>query len=231
MKRSLDMELMDVPGQPPEVFEENLRDLALLNRYLRNHANVIGAFEYLIGTRNAKDFSLLDIGTGSADIPLNLASWAAARDVHVRIAALEYASVAAQQARERTRETAAIAVLRGDGAALPFRRNAFDYVLASQLLHHFTEDKIVALLRTWAQIARRAIIVSDLVRHPLAYHGIRLLSCLCTRNVMTRTDAPLSVRRAFTQAEWRQIFHRANVGSFKLRRAFPFRILAIIEVG
>ena len=78
---------------------------------------------------------------------------------------------------------------------------------------------------------RPAIIVSDLVRHPLAYHGIRLLTRLCTRNAMTRTDAPLSVARAFTLAEWRELLRRADIGSFELSMTFPFRMLAVVSLG
>jgi hypothetical protein len=122
-------------------------------------------------------------------------------------------------------------IIRGDGLAPPFQPASFDFVLASQLLHHFTEEKIVTLLRTWSQLARRAIIVSDLVRHPVAYHGIRLITKICTRNVMTRTDAPLSVRRAFTMAEWRELFRRAEVGRLQIFPIFPYRMLALISLN
>ena len=122
-----------------------------------------------------------------------------------------------------------ISVVRGDGNAPPFRAASFDFVLASQLLHHFSEEKIVAQLRTWSRLARRAIIVSDLVRHPIAYYGIRLVTKLFTRNVMTLTDAPLSVQRAFTMAEWHELFRRAEIGPFQLFSVFPYRVLALVS--
>lgn len=112
--------------------------------------------------------------------------------------------------------------------APPFRNKSFDFILASQLLHHFTDDQIVTLLRHWARLARRAIIVSDLLRHPLAYHGIRLLTRGFTRNAMTRVDAPLSVRRACTLAEWSQLIRRADIGAFRVERVLPFRVLGVI---
>ena len=116
----------------------------------------------------------------------------------------------------------------GDGMAPPFHAASFDFVLASQLLHHFSEEQIIRLLRIWSPLARRAIIVSDLVRHPLAYYGIRLLTKLFTRNAMTRTDAPLSVARAFTLAEWRRLLREADVGPFQIFSVFPFRVMALI---
>src|SRR6266508_1291574 len=95
---------------------------------------------------------------------------------------------------------------------------------------HFKDDEIIALLRTWARLARRAIIIADLVRHPVAYHGIRLLTHGFTCNMMTRTDAPLSVQRACTISEWSELFRRADVGTLRIQSMFPFRVLALISL-
>jgi ubiquinone/menaquinone biosynthesis C-methylase UbiE len=135
-----------------------------------------------------------------------------------------------QRGKEGDFRRCGISVVRGDGMAPPFRAASFDFVLASQLLHHFPEDKIVAQLRTWSRVARRAIIVSDLVRHPIAYCGIRLLTKLFTRNIMTLTDAPLSVQRAFTMAEWRELFRKAEIGPFQILSIFPYRVLALVSL-
>ena len=78
----------------------------------------------------------------------------------------------------------------GDAFSPPFTPCSFDFVFSSQVLHHFSEPEIILLLRTWSKLARRGILVSDLIRHPIAYIGIRLLTRLFTRNPMTRMDAP-----------------------------------------
>ncbi len=121
-------------------------------------------------------------------------------------------------------------MVRGDAAAPPFAPKRFDCVVASQFLHHFSESEIVELLRSWATLARRAIVVGDLLRHPLAYYGIQALTRLSTKNIMTLTDAPLSVRRAFTLAEWRALFRRADVGKFHVTPLMPFRMSGWIEI-
>ena len=133
-----------------------------------------------------------------------------------------------EQAAAETRGMAEISIVRGDALAPPFKAQSFDFVMASQLLHHFSDDQVVALLRAWSLLARRAVIVNDLVRHPLAYYGIRLLTRSLTRNVMTLTDAPLSVKRSLTISEWRALFRRADAGEFLVEPALPFRMLGII---
>ena len=230
MKRSEQKEMMDLPGNPRRLLEEDLANLRALNRYLGGYRSVLRGVERLIHQRSLKTFSLLDVGTGSGDISARLAEWARTRGLGAAFTALEGEPVSIAAAATETRPYPEIKLVRGDGLAPPFRAASFDFVLASQFLHHFSEAHIVALLRTWSGIARRAIIVSDLVRHPLAYYGIRSLTRLFTRNVMTLTDAPLSVQRAFTVAEWRELFHRADVGPVQLFSIVPFRVLALISL-
>ena len=228
MKRSYAKEMMDLPGQRRELLEDDLRNLRIINRLLGNYSNVVRGLARLVGTQRIDRFSLLDIGTGSGDIPTAIARWARRNGIAVRISALEPEPVTVAQAAEQTRDFSEVTVVRGDGMAPPFHSASFDFVLASQLLHHFSEEQIVRLLRIWSPLARRAIIVSDLVRHPLAYYGIRLLTKCFTRNAMTRTDAPLSVARAFTLGEWRALLREADIGPFQILSAFPFRVMALI---
>jgi SAM-dependent methyltransferase len=231
MKRSAELELMDRPGQPRELLAEDLRNLRVINRFLGCHRNVLRGLARLVRADRLQDFTLLDVGTGSADIPGAIVRWARRRNIAARVSGLEREAITVEQAVMQMKSLPEIPTIQGDALAPPFRAGSFDFILASQLLHHFTDDQIVALLRNWARLARRAIIVSDLVRHPLAYHGIRLLTLGLTRNEMTRVDAPLSVRRACTISEWRELIRSADIGAFRVERALPFRVLGVISLG
>jgi SAM-dependent methyltransferase len=229
MQRSCELETMDAPVVSPGLLIDDLRNLRLLNRYLGNYRNVRLGLARLVGEQ--KQFSLLDVGTGSGDLPRTIVQWARSAGLRAKVSGLEANRIAAAQAAEQTRSFAEISLLRGDAAALPFGPATFDFVLASQVLHHFSEERIIELLRHWSAVARRGIIISDLIRHPLPYYGIRLLTRLLTRNVMTLTDAPLSVQRGFTMVEWKKLFDRAAIGSCEVHWAWPFRLLALITVG
>ena len=230
MKRSTEREMMDLPGQPKELLADDLRNLRVINRYLGGYRNVLRGLARLVNEQRLDRFTLLDIGTGSGDIPAVIARWARRQQIAARISGLEREAATVEEAVDQTRSFPEITILRGDATAPPFGAGSFDFVLTSQLLHHFKDEQIIALLRTWARLARRGIIVSDLVRHPVAYHGIRLLTKGFTRNVMTRTDAPLSVQRACTISEWRELLRRADVGRLRVRWMFPFRVLALISL-
>jgi len=231
VKRSYEKEMMDVPGNSIELLAGNLSDLRMLNRHLRGSRGVILALQRAIGREPLRHMSVLDVGTGSADIPAAIVAWAKRRNVATTIIGLEVDSTTARIAANQTKRFADIKIVRGDASVLPFAPGAFDFVVASQLLHHFSEVKIIDLLKQWARLARRGIVISDLVRHPVAYHGIRLLTKLATRNIMTLTDAPLSVRRAFSFCEWRELLCQANIGPVQMIPVFPFRVAALVKLG
>ena len=67
---------MDSSDNPRELLEDDLRNLRIINRYLGNYRAVLGALKRLIEEQKLRSFSLLDVGTGSGDIPALIASWA-----------------------------------------------------------------------------------------------------------------------------------------------------------
>jgi len=231
VKRSYEKEMMDFTADSSELLAGNLSDLRLLNRYLSGSRGVMLGLQRAIGDEPLKQMSILDVGTGSADIPAAIFAWAKRRNVATKIVAVDADRTTARIAANQTKQLADIEIVQGDAGRLPFAPGAFDFVVASQLLHHFSEAKIIGLLRQWARLARRGIVISDLVRHPVAYHGIRLLIKLATRNIMTLTDAPLSVRRAFAFGEWRELLRQADIGPVHMIWVFPFRVAAFVNLG
>ncbi|MGH7928107.1 MAG: methyltransferase domain-containing protein [Candidatus Binatia bacterium] len=230
MKRSYQKELMDGAPADEKLLIDDLRNLRYMNRFLGGSRVLLYGLKRLIREEKLTSFSLLDVGTGSGDIPAAIARWGRQQSFNTRIVALEAQAVTASVAAGHTKRFPEISVVQCDAGAPPFHHASFDIVTASQFLHHFTEANIIALLQRWAALARRAIVISDLIRHPVAYYGIQVLTRLCTRNVMTIRDAPLSVHRALTVGEWRNLFIHAAVGRVEIRSIAPFRMSAVISL-
>ena len=63
MKRSYAAEMMDEPNPPAELLIDDLRNLRVINRWLGNYRNILRGLKQVVGEQ--KNFSLLDVGTGS----------------------------------------------------------------------------------------------------------------------------------------------------------------------
>jgi ubiquinone/menaquinone biosynthesis C-methylase UbiE len=195
-------ERLDGPLDDPRTLAGNLRDLARVNRWLGGVGLSSDALERLAPGRAA--VTVLDVGTGGADIPLALVDRGRATGRHIAVTAIDHRPevlAAAAALHPRVASTGELSLALGDGLALPYPDASFDVVHASLLLHHLDPASARTLLAEMARVARLGVIVNDLVRDRRAWIGAWLLAHVATANPYTRHDAPLSVRRAYSVAE------------------------------
>lgn len=193
-------ELMDAPGLPEAEVEEAYRILRRVNRQLGNLRSVRRETErWLVEDgpwAGGEVATLLDIGTGSGDVPLALEAGFAARAHPATVWALDRDPTGVALARR-----SGLKVVRGDALRLPFAGGSFDLVMAVKFAHHFAGPDLSRLLAEMARVARRRVLVLDLRRHWLAYYGFIAWSRVFTGSRLVRYDGPLSVLRGFTADE------------------------------
>jgi ubiquinone/menaquinone biosynthesis C-methylase UbiE len=195
-------ELLDGPLDDRGALVGNLRDLARINRRFGGVRLTTQAIETLAPGR--APITILDVGTGGADIPLALIDRGrrtgrllTVTGIDERPEVLEAAAVA----EPRVTATGELALHVGDGLALPYPDAAFDVVHASLLVHHLEPEAARTLLGEMGRVARLGVVVNDVVRNRPGLLGAWLFGHVLTRNRFTRHDAPTSVRRAYTAAE------------------------------
>jgi ubiquinone/menaquinone biosynthesis C-methylase UbiE len=118
---------------------------------------------------------------------------------------------AARRANPAVATTTGLELVVGDGRSIPYPDDSFDVAHCSLVLHHLEPDEAVLLLREMTRVARGGIVVNDLVRGALFVAGAWVLSHTATRNRLSRYDAPLSVRRAYSRAELRSLMEQAGL--------------------
>ena len=208
-------ELLDGPLDDPDTLRGNLRDLAWINRRLGGTAASRRAIDRLLDRRSGPH-SLLDVGTGAADIPLALLSWSPHPERPLRVTAIDARTEVLEAARAVDDRLApgaidGLAIEVADGRTLPWDDRSFDVVHSSLLLHHLEPPDAIAFLVEAARVARHGVIVNDLVRARHHWLGARVLLGVTTRNRYTRHDGPLSVRRAYTRVEMRALLAAAGL--------------------
>lgn len=205
-------ERLDGPLTDQRALVGNLRDLARVNRRLGGVALSSAAIETLAPGR--ADLSVLDVGTGGADIPLALIDRGRAHGRLVRVTGLDSRPeviAAAGIADPRVRTTGELALQVGDGRSLPYADGSFDVVHTSMVVHHLDPAEARRLFAEMARVSRLGVVLNDLVRGRHFWLGAWLLSHLATRNPFTRVDAPVSVRRAYTVSEMTALLAAAGL--------------------
>jgi len=233
VERSTDaVELLDGPLDDPSALTGNLRDLRRVNRWLGGASLTAPAIEALAAHR--PELTLLDVGTGGADIPVDLLARAARRSRRWSIVAIDSRPevlAAAAVAAPEVAATPGLELHLGDGLALPYPDRSFDVVHASMVLHHLTVDEAVRLIREMARVARLGVVVNDLERSRLGWIGAWLMAHLLTGNRYTRHDAPLSVRRSYRAVEMAALLRDAGTIPVKTVRGVMGQRYAIAALS
>jgi ubiquinone/menaquinone biosynthesis C-methylase UbiE len=230
-KRIYVEELLDAGEGTDDDVARNLSDLRRINRFLGGTKVVLSALESFARNGEVKHLSLLDVGTGSADIPTAVVEWCKERGINAMVSALDLSERNLRIARTRLGINREIELVRANSLNLPFRARSFDFVTASLFLHHFRDDDVVRLLSDFARVARRAIIVNDLVRNLIPYYFTRLTGPILATSFLTRNDGPVSVLRGFTAEELKGLSKRAGLQKFDVKRSFPYRLSLVAEVS
>ncbi len=221
-------ELLDVPGAEPESdLRHSLRDIRLANLIGQGTAVILHHLGRLTqGWPAGRTLTVLDIATGSGDIPLAICRWAKRRGIPVQVLATDISPEVIAAARALVKDHPQITLEVLDARALPFPDASYDIVTCSLALHHLERADAVAVIRQMARVARVGFIVNDIERCWPAYVAVNLLVITPITNRLTRHDGPASVKRAYTAYELAQMAADAGVrGAVVLRHVFWRQVL------
>ena len=221
--RRREPEWMDETNADPSQLARSLTFIRRINAALGYTRATVGHLRQLAaGVPVDQPLTVLDVATGSADVPAAVLRWATRAGRPVRVIGLDLHAA--------TLSTAAAAVpdrrfsaVRGDATRLPFAGASVDYVLTGMFLHHLDEPAVVDVLREMGRVARRGVVIADLLRHRRAYGWITLFTLAA--NPMVRHDACVSVAGAFTAAELIALRDRAGLGYARPFRHFGHRLV------
>jgi 2-polyprenyl-3-methyl-5-hydroxy-6-metoxy-1,4-benzoquinol methylase len=225
-QRSTAKELLDAPGIPFDAIRKNMQELDTINRLLGGHAVTIAGVHSLVGDRHeGRPLSIVEIGCGGGDNLRAIGNWAKRKGIGVSLAGIDLNPECIRFAGNAPGNE-------GIGFTCSDYREAIfeskpDILFSSLFCHHFTNEELVAQLN-WLQ-ANCALwfFINDLHRHPIAYHSIRLLTRIFSNSYLVKNDAPLSVRRGFSRADWNHLIAQAGLPAAKIRWMWAFRWLII----
>lgn len=211
-------EILDGEGLDPQVVRRSMRDVARANALFGGASALLAELEPALGDLPLMA-TLLDVGTGIADIPARARHRAWERGVQLHTVGVDIAPELAAASADRVD-----AAVCADALRLPFPDGSFDVVTCSQLLHHFPDTSGTALLRELDRVARVRVVVSDLRRSWTAAAGLWLASFPLLFHPVSRHDGVVSVLRGFTPRELRALVREAVGVDARVCRRLAFRV-------
>lgn len=223
------VEMLDRAGNSDEEVRGSLRDLEWFNRYFGGVRTVLSHLSRMAGGRSQGSLTILDIATGGADLPRAICRWARKRNLAVTVEALDWNDQVLAAATEWSVGYPEIRLRRSEVPPLPYPNQSFDYVISSLFFHHLSEAQGVTLLREMGRIARRGLVVNDLLRSRRARFLTAIVTRLLSANRLTRHDGPISVLRGFRPDEMLRMATEAGLADVRLSLHPWFRIALVKE--
>ncbi|MGH7729490.1 MAG: methyltransferase domain-containing protein [Vulcanimicrobiaceae bacterium] len=206
-------------GSPAEI-AGTLADMARANRAFGGIAPLWRA----LARSGAR--TVLDVGCGDGNVARALVDRASAAGRRLEATGLDCNEAVLAVARDCSRGAPALRFVPGDATSLPFVAGTFDVAYASLVLHHLEPEAAVRMLRELRRVARMPL-VCDLRRSRAGFVAAWLFGHFLTRNRLTRHDAPLSVRRAYTLREAEALARSAGWRAPHAQASPFFRMLLV----
>ncbi|HUA15540.1 MAG TPA: methyltransferase domain-containing protein [Verrucomicrobiae bacterium] len=220
MQRVVTAEILDSPDCPAREVEKSLSDLSRINRWFGGVATTRRLIEHVAETTGQKNFSLLEVAAGFGEVPKVAAEQLEHEGITLRATLLD---------RMPSHLLPGGRSVVADALALPFPDSSFDLVGSSLFAHHLDPDELVHFAVEALRVSRCAVLINDLIRHPihlaLVYAGWPLM-----RSHVSRLDGVASVRRAYNPEEMMQIIAKAvpNPHRTEAFRHYLFRMGLIL---
>lgn len=226
-ERSSQAELLDAAEIPTNQLHRNLFELDIINRYLGGHRATLKALS-LLNLQPNQTYNILDIGCGGGDTLKAIAIWARSHQLSVSLTGVDLKSDCITYARLHCKDFPEIKFIQSDYRNLFNEHQSVDIIVQSLFCHHLNNNELVELMR-WGHVhARIASIINDLHRHPFAYYSIKWITGLFSSSHLVKNDAPISVLRGFSRANWLTLFTDAGITKAQLHWYWAFRWVCIL---
>lgn len=225
--RSTAREFLDQDDCDPALAAASYRFMELVNAHFGGIRTVRRFLATAAARQPDRPLRILDIGSGSCDIPLAVSRWARARGLRLAFTCLEPADHAATIARANLARAGDPAVrLVQEDVFLHQPAEPYDCAVASMCFHHFSDAQILALLERLRGFVRDRLLINDLRRSRLASLAARLL--LVGSPAGVRHDALLSIRRGFRVSELNALLAQLDQVAVSVQPVRWFRVAATI---
>lgn len=229
-KRSESIEIMDDLQCAGEVVDQTLRELEVINKWLGgNQVTINGISKLLKDSNSSEEFTIVDVGCGGGDMLRLIDQWAKRKNKKVKVIGIDANPNIIAFAKNNLKDVSHIELNAIDIFSPEFQSIKCDIVIGTLFFHHFSQQQLSSFFNSVKKQVSIGIVINDIHRHALAYHSIKMLTSLFSKSAMVKFDAPLSVLRAFTKNELKEILVKAGIIKYTIRWQWAFRWQVVIS--
>lgn len=227
--RSSEIEYLDHPDGDPDLYRQSYLFMERVNLHFGGINNVRRFIQNeLKSWTKPTPLRILDIGSGSCDIPLAILRWARQKGNRIHFTCIDKLSNAIDIAKAKINSEPELPIeLKQEDIFTHQPTEPYDCAVASMCFHHFDDEEILTLMKHLRNFVRKCVLINDLRRSPFSVLGSIPLTALSDQGV--KHDARLSVRRGFKTCELRRILTQLDHVSVEVKPAWLFRVCAVVK--
>ena len=219
MRRVVVPEMLDADAGTEREVRDSLDDLQRINTLFGGVSSTTGMLRKVARGSRTKSLTLLEVASGAGFVPQMAKQRLRSDGIELTVSLLD---------RARTHlPSNGVPTYEGDALALPFSENSFDVISCGLFLHHLDPPQVLEFARESLRVARRAVLISDLIRSrvhlALTHMGLSLF-----RSPITWHDAPASIRAAYTRAEVREMLAGCGARRIEINSHYLYRMGVIL---
>lgn len=222
-QRSNQKELIDDLDCDGEELRQALRELKTINRLLGGNRVTTNGIQELLKYPPRKEVTVADVGCGGGDMIRAIYDWTRKKKINAKLIGLDANPNTIAMAAQNLADLPDIRLETADVFEMAFQQDKVDIITCTLFTHHFSDEELVEMFRSFKKKARRGMVINDLHRHPLAFYSIKVLTRLFSKSRLVINDAPISVRRGFRKGELAEILEKAGWVDFRITWHWAFR--------
>jgi ubiquinone/menaquinone biosynthesis C-methylase UbiE len=216
-------EILDSDGCSPAEVQAALKVIERINRRFGGIATTQQMIQRVADSTGKKRFSMLEVAAGLGELSEIVRGNLRPQGIDLDITLLD----AARSHLPRGNHSVV-----ADALQIPFPDETFDLVACNLFAHHLSPQQLTQFIREGLRVTRHALLINDLVRHPL-HLGLVYISYPIMRSRVAWLDGLTSVRRAYTPAEIRRLIEQADPAikrtGTEIYRRYLFRMGVIVS--
>jgi 2-polyprenyl-3-methyl-5-hydroxy-6-metoxy-1,4-benzoquinol methylase len=223
-KRSGQKEIMDDLEMQGEELEKTLLDLDKVNKWLGgNKITLEGVEKLLKSCCHTRPVKIIDVGCGNGTILKEVAELGRKRGDRLELLGIDANRHAMDIARNNLSDYPEVSFKAMDVFSEEFKEKEADIILCTLTLHHFSDDEIKELMKTFTSMAGLGVVVNDLRRSKRAYYLFRIFCRAFNIREINRKDGLTSILRSFKEKDLEEYGKDLKIHQQEINRKWAFR--------